>query len=190
MTTVLRDYSWSEITNLLFLSQPVNETIPGTWSIVANDERRLALVSFDSIRLLAQSLTRPGFSYSEEEVGFLDPTYLIVDNTGGADEKEGRWAVIDPTKEDNSRLAAVTAWELLQGFYSGLPQLNSDIKSTDFHLWCVPPTLSPPHTIAHTHKQPGPSPSAATGAPPSSLTSTSKTKSWTKTPPPPAASST
>lgn len=101
MTTVLRDYSWSEITNLLFLSQPV-----GT-----------------------------GFSYSDEEVGFLDPTYLIVDSTGGADEKEGRWAVIDPTKEDNSRLAAVTAWELLQGFYSGLSQLNSDIKSTDFHLW-------------------------------------------------------
>ncbi|GME33913.1 carboxypeptidase s1 [Neofusicoccum parvum] len=101
MTTVLRDYAWSEISNLLFLSQPV-----GT-----------------------------GFSYSEEEVGYLDPTYLIVDNTGGPDEREGRWAVIDPTKEDNSPLAAMTAWELVQGFYSALPQLNSEIESTDFHLW-------------------------------------------------------
>ncbi|OJD33746.1 carboxypeptidase s1 [Diplodia corticola] len=102
MTTVLRQHSWSDITNLLFLSQPV-----GT-----------------------------GFSYSDEEVGYLDPTYLIVDATaGGPGEKEGRWAVIDPTKEDNSRLAAVTAWELVQGFYSALPQLNSEIASTDFHLW-------------------------------------------------------
>ncbi|OMP81760.1 Carboxypeptidase S1-like protein A [Diplodia seriata] len=101
MTTVLREHSWSDITNLLFLSQPV-----GT-----------------------------GFSYSDEEVGYLDPTYLTVDATGGADEKEGRFAVIDPTKQDNSRLAAVTAWELVQGFYSALPQLDAEIDSADFHLW-------------------------------------------------------
>ncbi|KAM5341340.1 hypothetical protein ACJ41O_014371 [Fusarium nematophilum] len=103
MTTVLRDHSWTEISNLLFLSQPV-----GT-----------------------------GFSYSEEEVGYLDPTYLIVDDKPESSrEKEGRWAVVDPTKEDTSRLAAITCWEVLQGFYSALPQLSkSNISSTEFHLW-------------------------------------------------------
>ncbi|KAI8268584.1 hypothetical protein K4K58_004676 [Colletotrichum sp. SAR11_239] len=103
MTTVLRDYSWTDISNVLFLSQPV-----GT-----------------------------GFSYSEKEVGFLDPTYLLVDKEPeSSDEREGRWAVIDPTKEDTSRLAAITCWEVLQGFYDALPQLStSNISSIDFHLW-------------------------------------------------------
>ncbi|KAJ4243791.1 hypothetical protein NW757_011009 [Fusarium falciforme] len=103
MTTVLRDHSWTDISNVLFLSQPV-----GT-----------------------------GFSYSKAEVGYLDPTYLSVDKEPGSrEEKEGRWSVIDPTKEDNSRLAAVTCWEVLQGFYSALPQLSkSKISSTEFHLW-------------------------------------------------------
>ncbi|KAK1671470.1 Alpha/Beta hydrolase protein [Colletotrichum godetiae] len=94
MTTVLRDYAWNEISNILFLSQP-------------------------------------------EEVGFLDPTYALVDTEpGGSDEREGRWSVIDPTKEDTSRLAAITCWEVVQGFYDALPQLSSsNISSIDFHLW-------------------------------------------------------
>ncbi|KAK1640698.1 Alpha/Beta hydrolase protein [Colletotrichum phormii] len=94
MTTVLRDYAWNEISNVLFLSQP-------------------------------------------KEVGFLDPTYLLVDKEpGGSDEREGRWSVIDPTKEDTSRLAAITCWEVVQGFYDALPQLSSsNISSIDFHLW-------------------------------------------------------
>ncbi|KAK1725878.1 Alpha/Beta hydrolase protein [Colletotrichum acutatum] len=94
MTTVLRDYAWNEISNVLFLSQP-------------------------------------------KEVGFLDPTYLLVDKEpGSSDEREGRWSVIDPTKEDTSRLAAITCWEVVQGFYDALPQLSSsNISSIDFHLW-------------------------------------------------------
>ncbi|VUC22891.1 unnamed protein product [Clonostachys rosea] len=104
-TTVLRDHSWTELSNVLFLSQPV-----GT-----------------------------GFSYSEKGEGYLDPTYLIVDEKPGDEtEKEGRWSLFDPTKEDTSRLAAITCWEVLQGFYSNLPQLSaSNISSTDFHLWFV-----------------------------------------------------
>ncbi|KAJ4252928.1 hypothetical protein NW762_010834 [Fusarium torreyae] len=103
MTTILREYSWTDLSNVLFLSQPV-----GT-----------------------------GFSYSEEEVGYLDPTYQTVDKKPESSrEKLGRWSVINATKEDTTRLAAVTCWEVLQGFYSALPQLSdSNITSTEFHLW-------------------------------------------------------
>lgn len=78
-----------------------------------------------------------GFSYSKAEAGYLHPTYLSVEKEPvGRGQKEGRWSVIDPTKEDNSRLAAITCWEVLQGFYSALPQLSeSKIASTEFHLW-------------------------------------------------------
>ncbi|PIG81118.1 carboxypeptidase S1 [Aspergillus arachidicola] len=100
MTTVLRDHSWTEVSNLLFLSQPV-----GT-----------------------------GFSYSTKEVGSLDPTYLTVESTTNKTE-EGRWSVINVTALDTSRLAAESAWELLQGFYSALPNLDADVESTDFNLW-------------------------------------------------------
>ncbi|KAF7589545.1 hypothetical protein BBP40_004168 [Aspergillus hancockii] len=100
MTTVLRDHSWTDVSNLLFISQPV-----GT-----------------------------GFSYGTTEVGLLDPTYLTVGPTQNRTE-EGRWSVINATAIDNSRLAAESAWKLLQGFYSALPSLDADVESADFHLW-------------------------------------------------------
>lgn len=36
---------------------------------------------------------------------------------------------------DTTDLAAVAAWHTLQGFYSALPQLDSDVKSKSFNLW-------------------------------------------------------
>lgn len=36
---------------------------------------------------------------------------------------------------DTTDLAAVAAWEVLQGFYSALPQLDSKVQSTQFNLW-------------------------------------------------------
>lgn len=36
---------------------------------------------------------------------------------------------------DTTNLAAVAAWEALQGFYSALPQLDSEVKSKSFNLW-------------------------------------------------------
>jgi hypothetical protein len=36
---------------------------------------------------------------------------------------------------DTTQLAAVAAWEVLQGFYSALPQLDSRVQSTQFNLW-------------------------------------------------------
>ncbi|GMF70691.1 unnamed protein product [Aspergillus oryzae] len=74
-----------------------------------------------------------GFSYSTKEVGSLDPTYLTVESTTNKTE-EGRWSVINVTALDTSRLAAESAWELLQGFYSALPNLDADVESTDFNL--------------------------------------------------------
>jgi carboxypeptidase D len=32
-------------------------------------------------------------------------------------------------------LAAVAAWEVMQAFYSALPQLDSKVESTQFNLW-------------------------------------------------------
>lgn len=75
-----------------------------------------------------------GFSYSTKEVGSMDPTYLTVESTTNKTE-EGRWSVVNVTALDTSRLAAESAWELLQGFYSALPNLDADVESTDFNLW-------------------------------------------------------
>ncbi|KAK5172275.1 uncharacterized protein LTR77_003913 [Saxophila tyrrhenica] len=75
-----------------------------------------------------------GFSYSDDEVGYLDPTYLTVKHPKPGQET-GRWSVIDPTVNDTTTLAAHVCWELLQGFYSGLPQMASDVESTAFSLW-------------------------------------------------------
>jgi hypothetical protein len=36
---------------------------------------------------------------------------------------------------DTTDLAAMAAWEVLQGFYAALPQLDSKVHSTKFNLW-------------------------------------------------------
>jgi hypothetical protein len=36
---------------------------------------------------------------------------------------------------DTTELAAIAAWEILQGFYSLLPQLDSEVESKEFNLW-------------------------------------------------------
>lgn len=37
--------------------------------------------------------------------------------------------------EDTTNLAAEATWEVLQGFLSALPKLDSKIKSKSFNLW-------------------------------------------------------
>jgi hypothetical protein len=49
--------------------------------------------------------------------------------------EKGRFPVFDPFRYDTTDLAAVAAWEILQGFYSALPQLDSKVKSKEFNLW-------------------------------------------------------
>lgn len=43
--------------------------------------------------------------------------------------------MINATKTDTTDLAARAAWEVVQGFLGGLPDLDSKIKSKSFNLW-------------------------------------------------------
>lgn len=36
---------------------------------------------------------------------------------------------------DTTDIAARATWEVLQGFLSGLSQLDSEVKSKEFNLW-------------------------------------------------------
>jgi hypothetical protein len=108
LTSYVNEYSWSEVSNMLFLSQPVGV----------------------------------GFSYQEEAIGSLNEI------TGGflnATEAPptGRYPILDPINRgeiDTTDLAAIAAWEILQGFLSALPQLDpevgigADCKEKEFNL--------------------------------------------------------
>ncbi|EXJ80740.1 carboxypeptidase D [Capronia epimyces CBS 606.96] len=75
-----------------------------------------------------------GFSYGSKEPGSLDP---VLGNFVNASEANvtGRYPVINATALDTTDLAAIAAWEVLQAFYSVLPQLDSKVQSTKFNLW-------------------------------------------------------
>ena len=79
-----------------------------------------------------------GFSYSEEELGSLNPYTGEFEpaSFGGVD---GRWPVINATAIDTTDLAAVATWHILQGFLSALPQLDATLGPSStgktFNLW-------------------------------------------------------
>lgn len=75
-----------------------------------------------------------GFSYGEKANGsFNNATGSFQNDTTGTNY--GRWPVINATEVDTTDLAAAAAWHVLQGFYSGLPQLDPEIQSKEFNLW-------------------------------------------------------
>ncbi|KAL2814752.1 peptidase S10, serine carboxypeptidase [Aspergillus granulosus] len=100
LTTDVNPYSWSEVSNLLFISQPLGV----------------------------------GFSYADTEEGSLNPVTGAVEDASFAGVR-GRYPKINATLIDTTELAAIAAWEILQGFLGGLPQLDSEIQSKDFSLW-------------------------------------------------------
>ncbi|KAK7544036.1 putative carboxypeptidase S1 [Phyllosticta citribraziliensis] len=98
--TLLNPYGWNEVSNLLFISQPIGV----------------------------------GFSYAEQAPGSLQNETGEYLNASRA-PVEGTYPVTGPDLVDTSDLAAASAWHVLQGFYSALPQLASTVKSKEFNLW-------------------------------------------------------
>ncbi|OQU95256.1 hypothetical protein CLAIMM_01489 [Cladophialophora immunda] len=75
-----------------------------------------------------------GFSYGSKGPGSLDPNFGQFVPPSEANVT-GRYPIINATEIDTTDLAAIAAWEVLQGFYAALPQLDSKVQSTKFNLW-------------------------------------------------------
>lgn len=99
LVSQLNPYSWNNVSNMLFLSQPIGV----------------------------------GFSYGTKGPGSLDPYFGSVVNASEA-PPNGRYPFINATEIDTTDLAAMAAWEVIQGFYSALPQLAPNVSSTEFNL--------------------------------------------------------
>lgn len=101
LETQLNQYSWNEVSNLMFLSQPVGV----------------------------------GFSYGHKEEG--DVVAGQFQNATQAENITGRYPLINATAISTTELAAIAAWEVLQGFFSALPELSPDVgevTNRPFHL--------------------------------------------------------
>ncbi|KAI1270502.1 Alpha/Beta hydrolase protein [Xylariaceae sp. FL1019] len=96
--TILNPYSWTEESNMLFLSQPIGV----------------------------------GFSYDTKVEGFVNRTTGLPQNSSDPD---GRYSDVDPYRTTTTELAAVGAYEVLQGFLENLPTLDGTVESRSFNLW-------------------------------------------------------
>ncbi|EXJ58404.1 carboxypeptidase D [Cladophialophora yegresii CBS 114405] len=75
-----------------------------------------------------------GFSYGSKGPGSIDPDFGQF-LTASEAKVTGRYPIMLMWPLDTTDMAAIAAWEVLQGFYSALPQLDSKVQSTQFNLW-------------------------------------------------------
>lgn len=75
-----------------------------------------------------------GFSYGSQAPGTRNPLTGDFQDASIAGV-DGQYAVINASAISTTELAAISAWEVIQGFYSALPQLDGDITSKEFNLW-------------------------------------------------------
>ena len=79
-----------------------------------------------------------GFSYQEEAIGSLN---IATDGFLNATQAkpDGRYPILDPDNIgsiDDTDLAAVATWHVLQAFLSGLPSLDAKVGAEkEFNLW-------------------------------------------------------
>lgn len=74
-----------------------------------------------------------GFSYETADVGSYDNNGNFLNSSQA--NATGRFAMVDPYRYDTTYLAAVGAWEILQGFLVNLPTLDNKVTNKTFNLW-------------------------------------------------------
>ena len=75
-----------------------------------------------------------GFSYQTEGIGSLNNVTGSYQNST-AGPADGRYPIVDAADFDTTEIAAMAAWHVIQGFYSGLPQVAPEVSSIEFNLW-------------------------------------------------------
>ncbi|KAK7555241.1 peptidase S10, serine carboxypeptidase [Phyllosticta paracitricarpa] len=74
-----------------------------------------------------------GFSYQKKNLGCYDKE---TKKWKDCPHPNGRRADIDPYAYDTAEKAAVTAWDVVQAFFTGLPKLSSKVSTdAEFHMW-------------------------------------------------------